>query len=91
MSSASQTEVDNFEEVQGFRSEKPSYDDIDLRIIAKPEVEQKPAVYKVDPNPLSYVFLSWLTNLMFLGNKKPLEQEVRRFLMLDNAQVFMVA
>jgi hypothetical protein len=77
--SFSPTDVVTLDEIEGFRTEKPSYDDIDLRVVAKPQVEQKPSVYKVDPNPLSYVFLSWVTNLMFLGNKKPLKQEVRAF------------
>lgn len=56
--------------------EMKTFDDVDIETgISKRVVEQKPAVYKVNPNPVSYVTMSWLTNLMWKGNKKPLVQE----------------
>jgi len=56
--------------------ELKSFDDVDIETgVSKSVVEHKATVYKVDPNPISYVTMSWLTNLMWKGNKEPLVQE----------------
>lgn len=60
--------------------ELASFDDIDIETgVSKRVVESKPAVYKINPNVFSYVSLSWMTNLMMLGNRKPLNKDVSLF------------
>lgn len=58
--------------------ELASFDDVDIETgVSKRVVESTPAVWKINPSVYSYVSLSWMTNLMFLGNKKPLNKDVR--------------
>lgn len=61
-----------------FQPTRKEFDDIDLETdISKTadNVQKKPEVYTVDPNPLSYVFVSWMTGLMWRGSKKPLTKD----------------
>ena len=61
-----------------FQPTRRDFDDVDLETgMSKKSdnVQENPQVYTVDPNPLSYVFVSWMTNLMWNGSKKPLTKE----------------
>ena len=61
-----------------FQPTRKDFDDIDLETgISKKtdKVQDKPDVYTVDPNPVSYVFASWMTSLMWKGSKKPLTKD----------------
>lgn len=61
-----------------FQPTRNGFDDIDLETgVSKMtgDVQDKAEVYTIDPNPLSYVFVSWMTSLMWKGSKKPLTKE----------------
>ena len=78
-SSAATTETLNssYSEVE-FQPTHRDFDDIDIETgISKKidEVHDKSEVYTIDPNPISYVFASWMTNLMWKGSKKPLTKD----------------
>jgi len=72
----SETVNSSYTEVE-FQPTRKDFDDIDLETgISKPDkVQDKPEVYTVDPNPVSYVFVSWMTSLMWKGSKKPLAKD----------------
>lgn len=49
-------------------------------LITAPEtkpVDPSSNVWTVNPNPISSLFLSWMTNLIWLGFKRPLQAKVR--------------
>jgi hypothetical protein len=59
-------------------SQEAGFDDIDLETgVSKRQVIEKARIYTINPNPISYVFVSWITSLMILGNKRPLAADVR--------------
>lgn len=61
-----------------FQPSRKDFDDIDLENgLSKKigNVQDKPDVYTVNPNPLSYIFVSWMTGLMWEGSKKPLTKD----------------
>lgn len=37
--------------------------------------QDRPQVYTIDPNPISYVFVSWITSLVWKGSKKPIAKD----------------
>lgn len=53
-----------------------TFDDIDLETgLSKLPADAKPQFTTINPNPISYILLSWMTSLMLLGNKRPLTQD----------------
>ena len=61
-----------------FQSTPKDFHDIDLETGISKEADKaqdKSDVYTVNPNPLSYVFVSWMTGLMWKGSKKALTKD----------------
>lgn len=57
---------------------RKGFDDIDLETeLSKKidEVQDRSRVYTIHPNPISYVFVSWITSLMWKGSKKPITKD----------------
>lgn len=77
--STATTEIVNssYSEVE-FKPTRKDFDDINFETgISKKtdDVQDKPKVYTVDPNPLSCIFVSWMTGLMWKGFKKPITKD----------------
>lgn len=77
--SAATTETINssYSQVE-FQPTRKDFDDIDLETGVSnksDKVQDKHEVYTINPNPISYIFASWMTSLMWKGSKKPLTKD----------------
>lgn len=78
ISTATAETISSFYSEAELQPTRKNFDDIDLETgISKEtdEVRDKPQVYTIDPNPISYIFVSWINSLMWNGSKKPLTKD----------------